>query len=141
MMQACEDKEAAWEFLKHFLNEDFYRDNYAWGFPTLISEYNRVNEEYMTPEYYEDENGNQVEQSKGGWGWDDFQVDLYAATQEEVDAVTELINISDRSYSYDTQLIQIITEEAAPFFEGQKTAQDVADIIQSRVKMYVNENR
>lgn len=141
MNAKSKNKEAAWEFIKYFISEDFYEDNHVWGFPTLISEYNKVNEEYMTPEYYTDENGNQVEQSKGGWGWDDFYVDLYAATQEEVDAVTELINGCDRSYSYDTQLIQIITEEAAPFFEGQKGAQEVADIIQSRVKMYVNENR
>lgn len=141
MNAKSKNKEAAWEFIKYFISKEYYEDNHVWGFPTLISEYNRVNEEYMTPEYYTDENGNQVEQSKGGWGWDDFYVDLYAATQEEVDAVTELINQSDRSYSYDTKLIQIITEEAAPFFEGQKGAKEVADIIQSRVKMYVNENR
>lgn len=141
MNSKSKNKEAAWEFLKYFLTEEYYEDNHVWGFPTLISQYNKVNEEYMTPEYYTDENGNQVEQSKGGWGWDDFYIDLYAATQEEVDAVTELINSCDRTYSYDAQLIQIITEEAAPFFEGQKTAQDVSDIIQSRVKMYVNENR
>ena len=141
MNAKSKNKEAAWEFLRTFISEDYYEDNHVWGFPTLISQYDKVNEEYMTPEYYTDENGNQVEQSKGGWGWDDFQIELYAAKQEEVDAMTELINQCDRSYSYDTQLIQIITEEAAPFFEGQKNAQEVADIIQSRVKMYVNENR
>ncbi len=135
------NKDAAWQFIKSFLTPEHYEDGRVWGFPTLISAYDKVNEEYMTPEYYEDENGEQVEQSKGGWGWDDFHIDLYAAKQEEVDAVTELINSCDRSYSYDMQLMDIINEEAAPFFEGQKTVQDVADIIQSRVKMYVSENR
>lgn len=141
MNAKSQNKEAAWEFLKYFISEDFYEEGNVWGFPTLISEYDRINEEYMTPEYYTDENGEQVEMSKGGWGYDDFYVELYAATQEEVDAVTELINQCDRTYSYDSQLIEIITEEAAPFFEGQKSAQEAADIIQSRVKMYVNENR
>ena len=141
MNAKSKNKEAAWEFLKYFVSKDYYEDNHVWGFPTLIREYDKVNEEYMTPEYYTDENGNQVEQSKGGWGWDDFYVDLYAAKQEEVDAITALIHSCDRSYSYDTQLIQIITEEATPFFESQKNVQEVADIIQSRVKMYVNENR
>lgn len=135
------NKDAAWQFIKSFLTPEHYENSDVWGFPTLISAYNKVNEEYMTPEYYEDENGEQVEQSKGGWGWDDFDIDLYAAKQEEVDAITDLINSCDRSYSYDTQLMEIINEEAAPFFEGQKTVQDVADIIQSRVKMYVSENR
>ena len=135
------NKDAAWQFVRSFITPKRYEDGNLWGFPTLISAYDKVNEEYMTPEYYEDENGEQVEQSKGGWGWDDFSIDFYASTQEEVDAVTALINSCDRSYTYDMQLFDIITEEAAPFFEGQKTAQEVADIIQSRVKMYVSENR
>ena len=135
------NKEAAWQFVRSFITPEHYEESDIWGFPSLISAYEKANEEYMTAEYYEDENGNQVEQSKGSWGWDDFEVEFFAATQEEVDAVTALINCCDRSYSYDTQLFDIINEEAAPFFEGQKNAQEVADIIQSRVKMYVSENR
>lgn len=135
------NKEAAWEFLKSLLTEEYFEKGNIWGIPTRISAYDKKNDEYMTPEYYEDENGNQVEQSKGGWGWDDFNIELYAATQEEVDALTALVNTCDRSYSYDTQLFKIVSEEAQPFFEGQKTAKEAADIIQSRVKMYVSENR
>lgn len=37
--------------------------------------------------------------------------------------------------------INIITEEAAPYFAGQKNVNEVADIIQNRVQIYVNENR
>lgn len=135
------NKDAAWEFLRSFITPEYYEKGRVWGFPTLISAYDEQNKEYMTPDYYEDENGEQIEQSKGGWGWDDFHVDIYAATQEQVDAVTELINSCDRVYSYDNSLLDIILEEASPFFEGQKSAQEAADIIQSRVQIYVNENR
>ncbi len=41
----------------------------------------------------------------------------------------------------DTQLSQIITEESEPFFKGQKSAKDVAGVIQNRIQIYVNENR
>jgi hypothetical protein len=34
----------------------------------------------------------------------------------------------------------IISEEAEAYFKGQKTVDEVADIIQSRVKIYVSEN-
>ena len=34
----------------------------------------------------------------------------------------------------------IIMEEAAGYLEGQKTAQEVAKVIQSRAKIYVSEN-
>ena len=45
-----------------------------------------------------------------------------------------------RSY-YNQDIINIVNEEAALFFDGQKSARDVAAIIQSRVQLYVDENR
>ena len=44
-------------------------------------------------------------------------------------------------YSYDTAIMNIVFEETAPYFDGQKTAEEVADIIQSRIYIYVNENK
>lgn len=134
-------KDAAWQFLRSMLTPEFYEKSNIWAFPTLISAYDKKCQEYMTPEYYTDENGEQVEQSKGSWGWDDFNVELYAATQEQVDQITALINKCERTYAYDEQIYSIIEEEAAPYFKGQKNAKEVADIIQSRVKLYVDENR
>ena len=39
------------------------------------------------------------------------------------------------------EITNIITEEAEAFFKGQKSVADVAGVIQSRVQVYVNENR
>jgi len=47
----------------------------------------------------------------------------------------------NKPYSYDEDLMLIIEEEVAPYFEGQKSVQEVATIIQSRAQVYVNENR
>lgn len=38
------------------------------------------------------------------------------------------------------EIYSIITEEAAPYFAGQKSAEETAKIIQSRVEIYVSEN-
>ena len=95
-----------------------------------------------TPEYYEDENGEQVENTKTSWGYDDFNIDIYAAKQEDIDTVRNLLESADKIVgSVDEQLTSIITEEADPFFKGQKSAADVANIIQNRIQIYVNENR
>ena len=40
----------------------------------------------------------------------------------------------------DSSVENIIAEESAAFFEGQKSAKDVAGVIQSRVQIYINEN-
>ena len=80
--------------------------------------------------------------SHGSWWVDDgIEVEMYAATQEDVDRIIELINSVDSSVSFDQDIYDIISEEIQPFFEGQKTAQDVAGIIQSRVTIYVNEQK
>lgn len=35
----------------------------------------------------------------------------------------------------------IISDETGAYFSGQKSAKEVADIVQNRVSNYVNENR
>ncbi len=139
------NKDAAWEFMQILLSAE-YQDNLvsghsSYGFPIRKASLEKQFEEDMTPDYYEDENGNKVEQPKTTWGWDDFEMEIMAATQEEVDAVKKLIESAEKiSGSVDEQLVNIITEESEPFFKGQKTAKDVAGIIQNRIQIYVNEN-
>ena len=59
---------------------------------------------------------------------------------EEVAEVTNFIKSLNQVYSSNDSIDSIITEEASAFYSGQKTAKEVADIIQSRVSIYVNEN-
>ncbi len=134
-------KEGAWEFLRTFLLEDYQNNNIRWNFPSLRSALDAQFEEAMEQEYYENENGEKVKQPKTTWSYDDWEAEIYAATQEEVDAVKHLIDIVDGVMTNNEEINNIITEEAAAFFEGQKSAKDVADVVQSRVKIYVNENR
>jgi len=140
------NKEGAWEFMQVMLSEE-YQDGLVsehgngYGFPVRKASLEKQFELDMTPDYYEDENGNKVESPKTNWGWDDFQMEIMAATEEEVDAVRKLIDSAQKvTGSVDQQLVNIITEESEPFFKGQKTAADVAGIIQNRIQIYVNEN-
>ena len=90
--------------------------------------------------YYMDENGEKVE-------YDDYyyindeEIKLEPMTQEEVDAVVDYIFSVNKCYYGNTDIANIISEEAAPYFNGQKSAQEAAKIIQSRAQIYVNERR
>lgn len=137
------NKEGAWEFIRNMISKEYQeaRTN-DWGFPIMKSALEKKFEEDMTSEYYEDENGEQIETTKTSWGYDDFNIEIYAAKQEEIDTVRNLLESADKiAGSVDEQLTSIITEEADPFFKGQKSAADVANIIQNRIQIYVNENR
>lgn len=62
-------------------------------------------------------------------------------TKEDKDAVTKIIeNITVSRRTWNEDILIILEEEAAPFFAGQKSAKEAADIIQSRVQLYVREN-
>lgn len=139
----AKNKDGAWEFIQNMISQE-HQENLTndWGFPIMKSALDKKFEEDMTPEYYEDENGEQVETTKTSWGYDDFNMDIYAAKQEEIDAVRGLLESANKiAGNVDEQLTSIITEEADPFFKGQKSAADVANIIQNRIQIYVNENR
>ncbi|MDE7286619.1 MAG: extracellular solute-binding protein [Lachnospiraceae bacterium] len=139
-------KDGVWEFMKTLIEKE-YQDSLVnehgnWGFPIRKESLEKQFELDMTPNYYEDEDGNQIENPKTTWGYNDFSIEIMAATQEEVDAVKALIASAEKvSGNTDQQIINIITEETEPFFKGQKSAADVANIIQNRVQIYVNENR
>ena len=105
--------------------------------------------EAMTAEYMTDSEGKQildnegnpVQESKGGWGWGSLQIDLQATTQEEYDQLMELYNAIDSLYSYDTSIYDIIRDLAGGYFSGDRSLDDTASRIQSSVKLYIGESR
>ena len=137
-------KDGAWKFIRQQLTKEAQESNTdrgGFGFPVMKSALDKQFEEDMTEDYYEDENGNKVRSEKTTWGYENFSVKIFAAKDYEVEAVRSLIESTDTMYQYDEKMIGIITEEANAFFEGQKSAKEVADIIQNRIQVYVNENR
>lgn len=122
------NKEGAWAFLCSLLEEE-YQDNLNWNFPVLKSSLEKVFDEAM-----------KQEEGSFSWGMGDFNWEGVPATQEEIDTIRKAIDNAQPMPGYNSDILTIISEESAPFFAGQKSAKEVADIIQSRVKIYVSEN-
>ena len=62
-------------------------------------------------------------------------------TQEQIDQVVAFVQTVNKSVYTNEAVLNIIKEEMDAFYSGQKSAQDVAKIIQSRAQVYVDENR
>lgn len=144
------EKDAAWSFIESYLGEQD-SDNRGFGFPTRKTDLNKMVEEATKVEYLLDENGNQILDENGepivmGGGssigyQDGWSYTFRVPTQEEVDLVLELMEVAKPvSYNGNNEILNIINEEAAAFFSGQKSVDEVASIIQSRVKIFVSEN-
>ena len=148
MSSKCANKDAAWQFLRQFFTEE-YQSKRSWAFPSNKAAFDKKLTEAMTPEYEKDaegnfildENGEKIEVIQGSWGWGSITVEMRAINQQEADRILELINTTTKSYKSDESILEIVREEAAAFFEGQKSAEDVAKLIQSKATLYVNEQR
>lgn len=142
MSATCKYQDGAWAFIRTVLTENYQEEN-SWSIPTNQKVFNEKLKEACTPEYYTDPTtGEQKEQSKGGIGWGDGEtVEVYALTDAQAQTIRNLVNSVERTFSYDHSILDIITEEAAPFFAGQKTAQQAAELVQSRMSLYVNEQK
>ncbi len=133
-----ENLQGAWEFIRYYLTDE-YQGELTYDLPVDKAMFTKLANEAMENPYYLDENDQKVEYE------DTFYMNgesfpLPNMTQTQVDKFVSLVEgINKRSY-YNEDVQNIVLEEAAAFFEGQKSAKDVAGIIQSRVQIYVNEN-
>lgn len=142
-----DNKEGAWKFMESVLDETDTRRVY--GFPTRTSLLEEMFAEAMTPEYETDEGGNilydeagnPIEAVKTTWGNGSWTAEIYAATEEEINVLRQMISTVYTEAVRSQTVMDIIKEEAGAYFADQKSAEEVAKIIQSRVQLYVSENR
>ena len=134
--------DGAWNFVRYYLTKD-YQDTVQeqeYNLPVLRSSFEDNANAAMERPYYLDEDGNKVE-------YDDTyyingeEITLQPLTKEQVDKIVSFVESVNKSGYYNEAVSNIINEEAGAYFSGQKSAKDVAAIIQSRVQVYVNENR
>jgi ABC-type glycerol-3-phosphate transport system substrate-binding protein len=124
----CENPDAAWSFVRTLLTRE-YQENYTYGFCT-----NR--------ELYEENLKQAVGQKYSTYDESTGEVKDIEFTQANADMISDLIENTSMVADYNTsQINDIINEEVAYYFSGEKTAQDVAATIQNRVSIYVNEQK
>lgn len=134
------NKEGAWEFLRYYLTEEYQKSDEMYGLPVLreavLSRLERAKER----PYWENEDGTKEYYDMTYWIGDE-RIIIDPLSDEEADNLLSYIESVTMSNYYDESLSNIISEEADAFFKGDKTAEEVAKIIQSRAQVYINESR
>lgn len=143
-------KEGAWAFLQYFLQtENAYKySSYTYCFPTRLTLLEQIAEDITTPNYLiidekiiKDSDGNPIINPESAYYRDGILHEYYAMEQQDADALMDLLKQID--FTPDSELkqsiISILSEESEAFFNGGKTAQDAAAIIQNRVQLLISE--
>lgn len=132
--------DGAWDFVRYYLTDE-YQENIDWGLPInkrIFMEQSVKATKRPTYEDYETKEEVEYDQTIYING---EEVVIPPLSQEQLDQVIAYIESVNMSYYYSEDVLNIINEEMGAFYSGQKTARDTAAIIQSRIQLYVDENR
>lgn len=133
-------KEAAWEFIKSFLKEE-YQSNIEGGLPLLKKELEVRLKKACEIEYEEDASDQKVEKVKDRIVFEGEEpIDIICINQQDAATLLEIIDNADTAYATDLNLYSIILEEVTGYFEDGREINSVIDIIQNRASIYVSEN-
>lgn len=122
------NKDGAWEFIRTVLSKDYYeRASFVRGFSTR-----------------KDVLELQLQEAKDGFAGmmigEDFNLpEVKPVTQEEIERIRQLVMNVDTMAMYDYEITSIMLEEAASYFQGYKSADEVADMVENRIRIYVSE--
>lgn len=130
--------EGAWQFIRYYLTDEYQKD--VSYFPVNKELFYERSKEAMERPYWENENG-EKEYYDQTMSINGEEVTISPLTQEQLDEVLDYILSVDNRFYYNEAIANIVNEEIGGFFAGQKSAQDVAAVIQSRAQIYVDENR
>lgn len=136
--------DGAWQFVRYFLtdeNQDMYADRNSYSFPAKLSALEKKAEAAKERPYWENEETGEKEYYDNTYWNGTESVNIGVNTDEDNQKMMDFIKSVNATNNYDSKIQDIITEEAAPYFSGQKTAAQSAEIIQNRVANYIAENR
>ena len=137
IVHSCKDKEGAWNFMESYLS--------AYPKKTMYPQYGIWSNRNTTQAVIDTElplfglNKVEYRDEEGNVIMTDFSEHLM--NQESVDAFFETLSNYRKSPESRLDVESIVYEETESYFEGQKSLEDVVDVIQNRVMLLLQENK
>ena len=137
MSSACQDKEAAWEFLRQMLLPKYDQEKIREGEGPRRIPMNR--EDFDTVRRVAQSAGFVPKTQGFGKKPDNVWVECHQVTDEEWEQYEGLINSITKIDMYDSNIYNIVWEAAGAYFAGDKTLDETVALLQNRVGLYINE--
>ncbi len=131
------NKEGAWEFVRTMLLPEY--QDCADKFPVRNDSLDKYAAAAMK---YDPDRINNAIVMMGGMALSSSSnsSEIGEPKQEDIDRMNDIIASANGIMSYNSSVLEIITEEAASYFSGSKSPEDAASLIQTRVQLYLDEN-
>ena len=93
----------------------------------------------MAEEDYTNEMGRKIFANHYTADIDGMPYEVAPLTKEQAEQYVDMVNRAVKPAEWDNHIMEIVMEEAAAYFAGDKSVDDVVDVIQKRVGIYVSE--
>lgn len=128
ILNNCSDKDGAWQFIRSFFLEDGQREFGGFSFPVNKAQFEKTVERAKSESY------------GGTWSSGGVAIEVEGVREQDIDMVRSLMEIAQRPGAYNDDIYEILEEELKPLTSGDKSPEEVASVLQSRVSLYLAEN-
>ena len=133
-----DNKDEAWNFIKEVLKA---KDANNFAFPASKEAFEKQMKKETTTTEYTDEDGNKVEPKDETNGYEEIEVKIGPATEEEVALFCDMVTHS-RLENINSDMIEMLVEDISSYFKGdEKDINNVVKVLQDKMTKYVNENK
>lgn len=131
-------KEICWEFISQYLDVEYQK---KLGLPINRAAMEQKLAQSLETEYeIVDGEKQPVVKNQVSFEGDDQPQYIYCLTEEQTQRLMELIESAQINDAYDHHLYRVIMDEVDSYFSGDKTLEEVTDIIQNKASIYVSES-
>ena len=144
-----------WEVIKYLLSDEYQNQfsgdrsgsnsyNGSYQFPLKKSIIEKKMQNDILPNYYTDydEDGNEVQKEQNRYVWvGDTRVEKRKSTEEDVKRIYDMVTSANFFVRENKDITDIIMSEAQPYFDNQKSVDEVVDVINSRVRLLISQQR
>lgn len=139
VMANSANKEICWKFISQFFDEEYQSSDRVYAIPALKTVFEKKLDDTMKKPYYIDDKGKKNEY-EDTYYINDKEVKIPNLTQEERDFLEEyILGAEAQLVQFNNDVTNIITEETDAYFEGERSAQETAELIQNRVSILISE--
>ncbi len=143
ILNSASDKDACWKFISQFLTPEYQssEENRMMGtIPSLKSSFEEALDAATKKPFYTDADGKKVEYDRTYYiGNKEIKID--PLNEEEKNFIRDYILASDETgvgYT-DSEIENIFMEETKAFFNGERTAEETAELLQNRISIILSE--
>lgn len=142
IMGNCEYPEGAWEFIRDsFFTDEFYSSQNS-CFPAIESSFTKNFESEKSMSMYKNPATGEME-SSDFYITDTLENAIYFDPFSDIEVEKYsgfVLEAAKHRRRCDFTVFEILDEELTSYFEGERSAEETADIIQNRISIYLSEN-